>query len=55
MQQFKGLLISTGILDEKSIQTMSEAVDQEIENAISEADAAPFPSPDSAFTKVYAP
>ena len=35
-------------------QVLSEAVNQEVETAIKEADAAPFPDPDSAFNGVYA-
>ena len=55
LPRFRERLISAGILDERSNQALSEAVNQEVETAIKEADAAPFPNPDSAFTGVYAP
>ena len=55
LPRFRDRLISAGILDERSNQALSEAVNQEVETAIKEADAAPFPNPDSAFTGVYAP
>jgi TPP-dependent pyruvate/acetoin dehydrogenase alpha subunit len=48
-------LVSSGLLDEESDQTLREAVDQEIEDAISYADAAPSPDPATALDGVYAP
>ena len=55
LPKFQDILVSSGILNEESCQTLIEAVNQEVENAITEADAAPFPDPESAFTGIYSP
>ena len=55
LPKFRDLLVSVGILDEQSSQTLNEMVDQEIESAIEAAESAPSPWPDSAFNGVYAP
>ena len=55
LPRFHNFLISAGLLDEESSQALSESVNQEVENAIEAADAAPSPDPDSAFKGVYAP
>jgi 2-oxoisovalerate dehydrogenase E1 component alpha subunit len=55
LPKFQDILVSAGILNEESCQTLIEAVNQEVENAITEADAAPFPDPESAFTGIYSP
>ena len=55
LPKFQDILVSCGILNEESCQTLIEAVNQEVENAITEADAAPFPDPESAFTGIYSP
>ena len=55
LPRFHDLLISAGILDEESAQTLIEAIDQEVEDAIATADAAKPPDPDSALIGVYAP
>ena len=55
LPRFKDFLISAGLLDEESDQTMRDSVDREVEDAIESADAAPFPDPDSALAGVYAP
>lgn len=53
--RFRDILISSNILNEVSNQTLCESINEEVENAISEADTAPFPDPNSAFEGVYAP
>jgi 2-oxoisovalerate dehydrogenase E1 component alpha subunit len=55
LPRFRDFLVSSGLLDEESDQTLREAVDQEIEDAISYADAAPSPDPATALDGVYAP
>ncbi len=55
LPRFRDFLISAGILDEESEQTLREAIDQEVEDAIASADAAPFPDPATALNGVYAP
>ena len=55
LPRFRNFLISAGIFDEESDQTLRESVDQEVEDAIASADAAQPPDPDSAFNGVYAP
>ena len=55
LPRFRDFLISAGLLDEESDQTMRDSVDREVEDAIEFADAAPFPDPDSALDRVYAP
>ena len=55
LPRFRDYLILAGILDERSNQALCEEVNREVETAIKEADAAPFPDPDSAFNGVYAP
>jgi 2-oxoisovalerate dehydrogenase E1 component alpha subunit len=55
LPRFRDFLVSAGLLDEESDQTLREAVDQEIEDAISYADAAPSPDPATALDGVYAP
>ena len=55
LPRFRDFLISTGLLDEESEQTMRDSVEREVEDAIESADDAPPPDPDSAFHGVYAP
>ena len=55
LPRLRDFLVSAGLLDEESDQTLREAVDQEIEDAISYADAAPSPDPATALDGVYAP
>ena len=55
LPRFRDLLISAGLLDEESDQTMRDAVDAEVEEAIGLADSASFPDADSAVAGVYAP
>ena len=55
LPRFRDFLVSSGLLDEESDQTLRKAVDQEIEDAISYADAAPSPDPATALDGVYAP
>ena len=55
LPKFRDYLVSSGILNKGSSQALSEAANQEVENAIAEADAAPFPDPASAFTGIYSP
>jgi len=55
LPKFQDILVSSGILNEESCQTLIEAVNQEVVYAITEADAAPFPDPESAFTGIYSP
>ena len=55
LPRFRDFLVSAGLLDEETDQTMREAVDQEVEEAISYADAAPSPDPATALDRVYAP
>jgi len=55
LPRFRDFLVSSGLLDEESDQTMREAVDQEVEEAISYADAASSPDPATALGGVYAP
>ena len=55
LPRFRDFLVSAGLLNEESDQTMRDAVDAEVEAAIEYADAAPSPSPDSALDRVYAP
>ncbi len=55
LPRFRDFLISAGLLDEESDQTMRDSVDREVEDAIESADAATFPDPDSALAGVYAP
>ena len=55
LPRFRDFLVSAGLLDEESDQTLREAVDQEVEDAISYGDAAPSPDPATARDGVYAP
>jgi 2-oxoisovalerate dehydrogenase E1 component alpha subunit len=55
LPRFRNFLITAGLLDEESDQVLRDAVDQEVEEAISYADAAPSPDPATAFEGVYAP
>ena len=55
LPRFRDFLVSSGLLDEERDQTMREAVDQEVEEAISYADASPSPDPATALDRVYAP
>ena len=55
LPRFRDFLISAGIFDEESDQTLRESVNQEVEDAIASADAAQSPDPNSAFNGVYAP
>ena len=55
LPRFRDFLISAGLLDEESDEMMRNAVDQEIEEAIESAEAAPSPDPASALHGVYAP
>ena len=55
LPRFRDLLISAGIFDEESDQTLHESVNQEVEDAIASADAAQSPDPDTALNGVYAP
>ena len=55
LPRFRDFLISAGLLDEESGESVRDAVEQEVEEAIGFADAAPVPHPDSALEGVYAP
>jgi len=55
LPRFRDFLISAGLLGEESDEMMRNAVDQEIEEAIESAKAAPSPDPASALHGVYAP
>ena len=55
LPRFRDFLISSAVIDEEYDQTLREAVDQEVEDAIASADAAPAPDPDTALNGVYAP
>ena len=55
LPRFRDFLISAGIFDDESDQTLRESVNQEVENAIASADAARSPDPDTALNGVYAP
>jgi len=55
LPRFRNFLITAGLLDEESDQTLLDAVDQEVEEAISYADASPSPDPAKALEGVYAP
>ena len=55
LPRFRDFLVSAGLLDEESDQTLREAVEQEVEHAIDHADAAPSPDPATALDRVYAP
>ena len=55
LPRFRDFLISTGMLEEESDQSMRYAVELEVDEAIGFADAAPAPRPDSALEGVYAP
>ena len=55
LPRFRDFLISAGIFDEESDQTLRESVNQEVEDAIASADAARSPDPDTALNGVYAP
>ena len=55
LPRFRDLLISTGLLNEESDQTLRDSVDQEVEAAIGYADAAAPPDPATARDRVYAP
>ena len=55
LPRFRDFLVSSSLLDEERDQTMREAVDQEVEEAISYADASPSPDPATALDRVYAP
>ncbi len=55
LPRFRDFLVSAGLLNEESDQTVRDAVDQEVEAAIDHADAAPSPDPATALTGVYAP
>jgi 2-oxoisovalerate dehydrogenase E1 component alpha subunit len=55
LPRFKNLLISAGLLDEESSQGLIESVNAEVENAVTVADAAQSPDPDSAAKRIYAP
>ena len=55
LPRFRNFLVSAGLLDEETDQALREAVDQEVEAAISYADAAPSPDPATASDGVYAP
>ncbi len=55
LPRFRDLLISASLMDKESDQSLREAVDQEVEEAISYADAAPSPDAATASDGVYAP
>ncbi len=55
LPRFRDFLISSNLLNEESDQTVRDSVDQEVEEAIELADAAPSPDPASAMDRVYAP
>ena len=55
LPRFRDFLISAGIFDDESDQTLRESVNQEVEDAIASADAARSPDPDTALNGVYAP
>jgi len=55
LPRFRDFLISAGLLDEESDQTLRDSVDQEVEAAIDYADAAAPPDPATALDGVYAP
>jgi 2-oxoisovalerate dehydrogenase E1 component alpha subunit len=55
LPRFREFLLSAGLLNEESDQALMDSVENEVEEAIDIADAAPFPDPDSAFAGVYAP
>ena len=55
LPRFRDFLISAGLLDEESDQTMRDSVDREVEEAIEFADAASEPDPESVLDRVYAP
>ena len=55
LPRFRDFLISAGLLDEESDQTMRDSVDREVEEAIEFADAASEPDPQSVLHRVYAP
>lgn len=53
--RFRAYLVSQGLLDEEGDRVLWERVDAEVEHAISQAESAPFPEPESALERVYAP
>jgi 2-oxoisovalerate dehydrogenase E1 component alpha subunit len=55
LPRFRDFLISAGLLNEESDQTLRDSVDQEVEAAIDYADAAAPPDPATALDGVYAP
>ncbi len=55
LPRFRNLLISAGLLSEESDQTLRDAVDQEVEEAIEFADVAAPPDPGIALSGTYAP
>jgi 2-oxoisovalerate dehydrogenase E1 component alpha subunit len=55
LPRFRDYLVSQGLLDDEGDRVLRVRIDAEVEEAINLAESAPFPEPESALERVYAP